>query len=177
MTRSKLFPGLLTLSIVAVSIGVAFQGALAAEHTLMPSPQTVHIGYFSAALKPVLTIDSGDIVIIESTVGLDPADADASGVIPPSAVPEYARAIRREVTDRGPGPHILTGPVFVNGAMPGDVSGCFIRSHRCCGRRAGGAGSQDGDNDDSDCLQLRGNPVENGFVSSLNRPGGNLTGE
>src|SRR5208282_5147760 len=42
-------------------------------------------------------------------------------VIPPTAVPEYVRAIRREVTDRGPGPHILTGPVFVNGALPGDV--------------------------------------------------------
>ena len=36
-------------------------------------------------------------------------------------MPEHTRAIRREVTDRGPGPHILTGPIFVNGAMPGDV--------------------------------------------------------
>ena len=53
--------------------------------------------------------------------GLDPAIVDGTGVIPPSAVPEYVRAIRREVTDRGPGPHILTGPVFVNGALPGDV--------------------------------------------------------
>jgi hypothetical protein len=40
------------------SIGLAPQDALAAEHTLMPSPQTVHIGYFNAALKPVLTIES-----------------------------------------------------------------------------------------------------------------------
>ena len=38
--------------------------ALGAEYTLMPSPQTVHIGHFSAALKPVLTINSGDIVTI-----------------------------------------------------------------------------------------------------------------
>jgi hypothetical protein len=37
---------------------------------------------------------------------------DASGVVPPSALPEYARAIRRNVTYRGPSPHILTGPVF-----------------------------------------------------------------
>jgi acetamidase/formamidase len=69
----------------------------------------------------VLTVDSGDIVTIESVAGLDPAIVDRSGVIPSSAVPEYVRAIRREVTDRGPGPHILTGPVFVNGALPGDV--------------------------------------------------------
>jgi Acetamidase/Formamidase family len=95
--------------------------ALAAEYTLMPSPQTVHIGHFSAALKPVLTINSGDIVIIETVTGVDPEEVDASGVVPPSAVPEYVRTIRREVTDRGPGGHILTGPVYVNGAMPGDV--------------------------------------------------------
>jgi acetamidase/formamidase len=95
--------------------------ASAAEYTLMPNPQTVHVGYFSAMLKPVLTVNSGDIVTIESVAGLDPATVDASGIVPPSAVPEYARAIRREVTDRGPGPHILTGPVFVNGALPGDV--------------------------------------------------------
>jgi acetamidase/formamidase len=104
--------------------GVAIAGspaARAAEHTLMPSPQTVHVGYFSAALKPVLTINSGDTVTIETVGGPDPADVDASGVVPPSAVPDYIRTIRRDVTDRGPGPHILTGPVYVNGAMPGDV--------------------------------------------------------
>lgn len=102
-------------------LALAVPAADAAEYTLAPSPQTVHVGYFSAALKPALTIDSGDIVTIESVGGPDPADVDAAGVVPPGAVPDYARAIRREVTDRGPGPHILTGPVFINGAMPGDV--------------------------------------------------------
>ena len=81
---------------------LALSGAPAAEHMLMPSPQTVHVGYFSATLKPVLTVDSGDIVTIGSVAGLDPAIVDGSGVIPPSAVPEYVRAIRREVTDAGP---------------------------------------------------------------------------
>jgi acetamidase/formamidase len=81
----------------------------------------VHVGYFSAALKPVLTINSGDTVTIETVAGLEPAIIDASSVVPPSAVPEYVRTIRREVTERGPGPHILTGPVFINGAAPGDV--------------------------------------------------------
>jgi hypothetical protein len=41
----------LLLSVLALS------GASGAEHTLMPSPQTVHVGYFSATLKPVLTVD------------------------------------------------------------------------------------------------------------------------
>src|SRR5258708_15565066 len=98
----------------------------------MPSPQTVHVGHFSAALKPVLTINSGDIVIIETVSGPDPEEVDASGVVPPSAVPEYVRTIRREVTDRGPGGHILTGPVYVDGAMPGEditIMACFRHSH------------------------------------------------
>jgi acetamidase/formamidase len=99
----------------------ALPDASAAEYTLMPSPQTVHIGHFSAALKPVLTVDSGDIVTIETATHLDPADVDRSGVVPTSAVPDYVRAIYREVRDRGPALHILTGPIFVNGAMPGDV--------------------------------------------------------
>ena len=75
----------------------------AAEHTLMPSPQTVHIGYFLASIKPVLTVE------------------DQAGVVPPSAVPQYHRDIYGEVKDRGPGPHVLTGPIEVKGAMPGDV--------------------------------------------------------
>jgi acetamidase/formamidase len=106
---------------ISLLFGLTVPFASAAEYTLMPNPQTVHVGYFSAALKPVLTINSGDTVTIESVAGLEPSIVDASGVVPPSAVPEYARAIRREVTDRGPGPHILTGPVFINGAVPGDV--------------------------------------------------------
>src|SRR5271169_788448 len=95
--------------------------ARAAEYTLMPSPQTVHVGHFSAALKPALTINSGDTVTIETANSTNPAEIDGSGVVPPSAIPEYTRAIRREVTDRGPAGHILTGPIFVNGAMPGDT--------------------------------------------------------
>jgi hypothetical protein len=52
--------------------GLALPNASAAEYSLMPSPQTVHVGYFSAMLKPVLTVNSGDIVTIESVAGLDP---------------------------------------------------------------------------------------------------------
>jgi hypothetical protein len=85
-------------------------------HELMPSPQTVHMGHFNAALKPVLTIDSGDIVVLESVGALEPSAIDESGVVPPSAVPEYVRAIYRDVKDRGPAAHVLTGPIAVNGA-------------------------------------------------------------
>jgi acetamidase/formamidase len=93
----------------------------AAEHTLMPSPQTVHIGYFLYSVKPVLTIDSGDTVTIETAAPLVPDIVDKSGIVPPSAVPQYVRDIYGTVQDRGPGPHILTGPVAIRGAEPGDV--------------------------------------------------------
>jgi acetamidase/formamidase len=93
----------------------------AAEYMLTPSPQTVHIGYFLSTLKPVLTIDSGDIVTIETAAALDPAIIDQSGAVPASAVPQYVRDIFREVKDRGPAFHILTGPIEIRGAMPGDV--------------------------------------------------------
>ena len=75
-------PHVLACALVAAA-GVA--PLHAAEHTLMPSPQTVHIGYFLATVKPVLTIDSGDIVTIESAASVVPSVVDQSGVVPPSA--------------------------------------------------------------------------------------------
>jgi len=95
--------------------------ARGAEFTLMPSPQTVHIGHFAANVKPVLSIDSGDIVTIETAAAMEPEQIERSGVVAPSAIPQYLRDIYRDVKDRGPGPHILTGPIEVRGAQPGDV--------------------------------------------------------
>ncbi len=104
-----------------VVIALAPQFTHAAEYTLMPSPATVNIGNFNAANRPALTINSGDIVNLEASTQIEPEAVDASGVVPPSAVPQYVRDIYRNVKDRGPGPHILTGPIFIRGAMPGDV--------------------------------------------------------
>jgi acetamidase/formamidase len=95
--------------------------ARSAEHTLMPTPRTVHIGHFLATLKPVLSVDSGDVVTLESAASIVPSVVDASGVVPPSAVPQYQRDIYGTVQDRGPGPHVLTGPIEIKGANPGDV--------------------------------------------------------
>jgi acetamidase/formamidase len=87
------------------------------HHTVACSPQTVHWGYFDAAQPPVLTIKPGDTVTMESVSG-------APNHLPPSnsgftVLPEH-RAIHAEVSN-GPGPHILTGPVAVEGAEPGDA--------------------------------------------------------
>jgi acetamidase/formamidase len=107
--------------VASVAAGACISAPRAAEFTLMPSPQTVHIGYFLATAKPVLAIESGDFVTIESAASIVPAIVDQSGVVPPTAVPQYQRDIFGEVKDRGPGPHILTGPIEIKGAMPGDV--------------------------------------------------------
>jgi acetamidase/formamidase len=116
--------GRFALSIAAVVVfagGSTLRVAEGAEFTLMPSPQTVHIGHFAANLKPVLSIDSGDIVTIETASMLTPEAIEQSGVVPASAIPQYQRDITREVKDRGPAPHVLTGPVEIKGAAPGDV--------------------------------------------------------
>src|ERR1700732_2753405 len=86
---------------------------------LKAGPKTVVWGYYSAAAKPVLTIHSNDTVRIETVSG-SPARLEAAGV-PAVQIPDALRAIYKEVTDKGPGGHILTGPIYVEGAEPGDV--------------------------------------------------------
>lgn len=85
-----------------------------ATHTLDPTPDTVHWGYLDAKLAPRLTIDSGDKVVIDTVSGGRGEMADVS----------HIRAAHRTVIDQVKpllGPHILTGPVAVRGAEPGDT--------------------------------------------------------
>ena len=90
-------------------------------HELIASPSNVHWGYFSAAIQPALTINSGEVVVIEDVPRVDPEIVERSGVVNPGKITANHRAIYREVKDRGPGPHIMVGPVYVNSAEPGDV--------------------------------------------------------
>lgn len=100
----------------------SFVGVLQAQKTyeLKASPENIHWGYFSAELEPVIRVNPGDIVIIEDVPRLDPIDMEKWG-IPAEEMSEGYRRIYREVTDKGPGPHIMVGPVYINGAEPGDV--------------------------------------------------------
>ena len=77
-------------------------------------------GYYSALAKPVLRIASGDIVEVETLLTSTPSRLEAAGV-PPARIESSLRAITDSVTDKGPGGHILTGPIYVDGAQPGDV--------------------------------------------------------
>ena len=92
----------------------------AAEHRLAASPETVVIGNYWSESKPVLTIQSGDSVTIE-TVGTASVAALERLNVPADQIPESLRAITKAKLDRGPGGHILTGPIFIEGAEPGDV--------------------------------------------------------
>jgi acetamidase/formamidase len=93
----------------------------AADFNLPASPETVVWGYYSQDARPVLTIHSGDSVRIQTASSCpSPARLEAAGVAP-ADIPQYDRDIHDRVTDKGPGGHILTGPVAIAEAEPGDV--------------------------------------------------------
>jgi len=85
------------------------------RHELKSTPETVHWGYWDAGLAPVLRVRSGDEVIVHTVSGQ------------PDHLPEDRRRIPTDLAEilarvaPGPGPHILTGPIAVEGAEPGDV--------------------------------------------------------
>ena len=79
---------------------------------LKASPKTVVWGYYSATAAPVLRVRSGDTVEMETLITNSPARLEAAGV-PPGQIEPALRAIYNEVTDKGPGGHILTGPVYI----------------------------------------------------------------
>src|SRR5579863_1669107 len=100
--------------------------ALAADYELKPTPSTVVIGYYDAAAKPALRIKSGDTVIIRTLPASSPKGLEAAG-LPPEKVEPVFREITDTVKDRGPGGHTLTGPVYIEGAEPGDTLEVRIR--------------------------------------------------
>jgi len=94
--------------------------ALAETYSLKATPQTVAWGYYSAAATPVLTIKSGDRVVFDTLITSNPTALEKAGVAP-DQVEQSLRDIVSTVTDKGPGGHILTGPVAIEGAEPGDT--------------------------------------------------------
>jgi acetamidase/formamidase len=92
------------------------------------TPQTVAWGYYSANATPAMRIKSGDTVEIETCSG-NPDRLMAMGV-PVDQIPPALREVVAKVTNKGPGGHILTGPIYVEGAEPGDVLEVQIQSIR-----------------------------------------------
>ena len=90
------------------------------EYVLNAGPKTVAWGYYDAAAPPVLRIHSGDTVQFLTMITNSPTGLEKAGV-PPDQVQQALRDIYKEVTNKGPGGHILNGPVYVEGAEPGDT--------------------------------------------------------
>ena len=111
-------------ALVPVFLSVFLAGGASAQTapTFLPaSPTTVAWGYYWAKAKPVLTVHSGDTVRIQtlSTCGSNQRMEDEG--VPAAEIPPYNQPIYDQVKDRGPGGHILTGPVAIAEAEPGDV--------------------------------------------------------
>src|SRR5215211_4776715 len=98
--------------IVVAALPVAAQAPKV--HRLEATPSTVAYGYYWSEAKPVLRIASGDIIDVDTMLTSTPDRLEKSGV-PVQEIQASLRAIVEEVKDRGPGGHILTGPVYVDG--------------------------------------------------------------
>jgi len=86
-------------------------------HNLRASPETVRIGVFNAMFPPVMTIESGDRVEVQCVSGREP-------VMPPADSPFTVPPELSAIIAANPGVqagHIVTGPIAIAGAMPGDT--------------------------------------------------------
>ena len=81
-------------------------------HLLPANLDTVQWGWFDNAQPPVLTIRSGDTVVMETMM-------HSHNQILPGVSIEQIKTLRTEHPGRGP--HSVTGPIYVEGAQPGDV--------------------------------------------------------
>ena len=117
---------LLIFALIALGLALDCAGAAKAQsnagatYTLKPTPTTVEWGHYDANATPVLRIHSGDTVQIQTLLTNEPKPLEAAGV-PPDQVEQSLKDIVAQVKDKGPGGHILTGPIYIDGAELGDV--------------------------------------------------------
>lgn len=116
---------LFLLLLPAVVVAGEFEGKI--NHALFLNAANVHWGYFSKELVPVVTIESGDVVMVE--MATHHAGDDWDKMIKGDAGMEDVYTWTQDeigeefrgATGGGDGVHILTGPIYVNGAEPGDI--------------------------------------------------------
>jgi acetamidase/formamidase len=107
--------------VLAGTLAAAAVGAQAPRvHELPVTPAHVHWGYYDAKVPPVLRIASGDRVNVQTMIAGGLTRLRMLGV-PDAEIPAPLRAVEQAITDRGPGAHPMTGPIFVEGAEPGDT--------------------------------------------------------
>jgi acetamidase/formamidase len=86
------------------------------EHELPAIPRNCFWGFFDSALPPVLRVRSGDVIRVDTLT-------HQAGDAPDLLMDDGIRAVYETIApcERGPGVHIMTGPIFVEGAEPGDT--------------------------------------------------------
>ena len=113
----------LLIAIAGVISGLGAMGSAQSPgrtHELPLAAPHVHWGHYDARVKPVLRIAPGDRVRIETMVARGVERLKMAGVRD-DEIPASMHAVEAAVNDRGPGPHPMTGPIYVEGAEPGDV--------------------------------------------------------
>lgn len=113
---------LASAAFAAVLLSTALAAQAPKTHRLEVTPSTVAYGYYWADATPALRIASGDIIDVDTLLTNTPTGLQRAGVAD-DRIQASLKTIVTEVTGdrRGPGGHILTGPVFVEGAEPGDA--------------------------------------------------------
>ena len=145
-SRRSFLQGALATGAALGSIGAAslahaqteLQRSTVNHYHIPASAETVHWGYFSKSLKPLVEVESGDFVTIETLTHHANDDCERMVKGDPGAESVfYWDKTRKGVNRRGAGPmdaslfgrgagegfgvHICTGPVAVQGAEPGDI--------------------------------------------------------
>lgn len=110
---------------MSLDLGASFAGLAPATHVLPADPSTVYWGYIDRDQPPCLTVDDGDIIQVQAVT-------HHAGDAPDLLMDDGIRAIWGAIPacERGPGVHILTGPIHVRGAEPGDTLAVKIHSMR-----------------------------------------------
>jgi len=108
------------------SLSAQQKGSAADPYILSPSATTVAWGNYWSEMPPVLHIHSGDYVKVHTLLTSTPERLADAG-LPPDQVEKELREVQA-VKDRGPGGHVLTGPIYIEEAEPGDVLEIRIRS-------------------------------------------------
>jgi len=112
--------GLLPVVVAVVVSGGAVRPQTPRVHDLVLAPEHVHWGYYDARVPPALRVASGDRVRVETMVAGGLQRLRLAGA-KEAEIPESLKAVERQVTERGPGAHPMSGPIFVEGAEPGDT--------------------------------------------------------
>ena len=111
------------LTVVGVAWILAATVALSQSsrtHELKLLPENVHWGYYDATVRPVLRVASGDTIRVETMLARGLQRLRAAGAAE-EEIPDALKVVERTVKERGPGAHPLTGPIWIEGAEPGDV--------------------------------------------------------